>query len=166
MTNNTGDNALDSPLVSCMIPSNSLRISMKSTKVIATGLALASVLLMGAGCASGSADTSGTGSTGSSSASNSAITITKPTAGETLKSGLVAEGTSKTPGETIYSRIVDTDGSMMNEAKTTVGTDGTFKFNGIYFLTPKGTALKLEIFEKDAAGKEINKATVPFTYSK
>ncbi len=138
---------------------------MKSTKVIATGLALASVLMLGAGCAGGASTGAGT-NTGASSASSSTITITSPVANASLKSGLVVEGTSKTPGETVYSRIVDSDGSMMNEAKTTVKADGTFKFNGIYFLTPKGPNMKIEIFEKDAAGKEVNKATVPFTYAK
>jgi hypothetical protein len=158
---------LDHEELSGILSANSFDYSMKSTKFIATGLALASVLMLGAGCAGGASTGTGAGAgTGASSASSSTITITSPVANASLKSGLVVEGTSKNPGTTVYSRIVDSDGSMMNEAKTTVKADGTFKFNGIYFLTPKGPNMKIEIFEKDAANKEVNKATVPFTYAK
>jgi hypothetical protein len=133
---------------------------MVKNKVLTFGLALAMVMVVGGGCAGSGA----TGASGSGSASSSTITITAPQSGSEISSPVQITGTSKTAGGTVYSRLKDTDGSVMNTSQVKVGEDGKFNFSAIYFLKPKGTDLKIEIFEKDASGKEMNLASVPVKF--
>lgn len=149
-----------------------------STKHATRLAAAAFVVLIGGGCtASDTADRSYSPTTSTSTTvtakdepsqvqTSSTISVTKPAANESVSSPIRIEGTGPA-GETVYAKIWDNaTGAWLVESQVKVEADGTFLFTVVYFLTPEGSNLKLDVFTKDAEGNATNTASIPLKFAK